>query len=502
MTSSGKERLQCQWFTNPSLPRPRQTTKPTSGPSWLRHATCPPPGSWTSEASAVDPDGIPCDPQAPEATRFCLVGALGAVGGLDASQRARILHLFEVAGQVVSQSRFAVACGMSNKHERYGAMQMGTEFPSRGFVFWPVGNGDSTTIVVDDETIVQLDLNHRDDAETDADPHAPIIDRLVERLPVLGGKRYLAAFGLTHADADHCRGFKRLLEEEDVLIGDLWFSPRILWERDELTDDAKAFCDEAERRIGVNRRGAATSGDRIRVIGDADILAEYDDLPSECFTKPGEWFSEIDGEDREGEFHSFVHAPYREDAERERNATSVALKVTLYDSDAAGRVIMFGDLHHETLERIFDSDDADSLEWNVFLAPHHCSDSAMFVEPESGGERELDSKIMAAFEAAGSSPTYIVSSSEPIPASNDPGDNPPHARAKTEYEKICERFECTGEWPSQTQPEPLVFHFVDGAFGVRDSTSAAKRALTAATATARGDTQTPGQRHGYGRRLS
>jgi hypothetical protein len=256
------------------------------------------------------------------------------------------------------------------------------EFPEKGYVYWPVGNGDSTTIVVDPETIVQLDLNHCDGADEDP-TRAEIIDDLVASLPEMDGQKYLAAFGLSHGDADHCRGFKRLLKDENVLIGDIWFSPRILFERDDLSDDAKAFCAEADRRIEVNRKQTAGSGDRIRIIGDAEALNEYADLPAECFTRPGEWFSEIDGVDREGDFHAFVHAPLRDDAERERNATSIAMKITVYDGEAAGRAIVFGDLHHDTLERVFDEGDPDSLEWNIFLAPHHCSDSAMFVEPES-----------------------------------------------------------------------------------------------------------------------
>ena len=373
------------------------------------------------------------------------------------------------------------------------------DFPAKGYVFWPVGNGDSTTVVIDPDTYVQIDLNHCEDAGTNL-TRAPIIDELVPALPKRDGKSYLAAFGLSHGDADHCRGFARLLNDENVLIGDLWFSPRILSERDELCDDAKAFQAEAERRIGVNRKGNAGSGDRIRIIGDADILEQYADLPDECFTRPGEWFSAIDGDDREGEFHAFVHAPFKDDAERERNATSVALKVTVYNNGSAGRAILFGDLHYDTLKRIFDEGDADSLEWNVLLAPHHCSDSVMYVADEEGGERTIRQDILDDFEAAGSSPTFIVSSSVEFRQTNKPGDDPPHLRAKVEYEKICERFECTGEWPTAEAPEPIVFHFDGGGLALRDpKTAKVTRALPAATAAARGDTQPPSQRHGYGR---
>jgi hypothetical protein len=372
------------------------------------------------------------------------------------------------------------------------------KFPEKGFVFWSVGNGDSTTTVVDPETVVQLDLNHCSEAGEDA-TRLLIIDELVANLPERDGKKYLAAFGLSHGDSDHCRGFKRLLKEENVVIGDLWFSPRILFERDELCDDAEAFCVEADRRIEISRKGTAGSGDRIRIIGDADALDEYADLPTDCFTRPGEWFSAIDGRNREGEFHAFVHAPLKEDAERERNATSIAIKITVYDGEAAGRTIVFGDLHHDTVKRVFDEGDADSLEWNIFLAPHHCSDSVMFIEPEGGGDRVLDKEIMEQFEKAGTSPTFVVSSSTAFPQVNKDGDNPPHIRARHEYETITERFECTGEWPNAEEPEAMIFEFVAGQLTLREPYGAkAEVDVAAATASARGDQQTPTQRVGYG----
>ena len=69
---------------------------------------------------------------------------------------------------------------------------MSTQLPEKGFVFWPVGNGDSTTIVVDSETILQVDVNHLADSEENDDPHAPIVDRLVECLPKVDDKPYLS----------------------------------------------------------------------------------------------------------------------------------------------------------------------------------------------------------------------------------------------------------------------------------------------------------------------
>ncbi len=63
------------------------------------------------------------------------------------------------------------------------------------------------------ELVVQVDLNHLTAGEDDDEPHVPIIDQLVEVLPKVDDRPYLAVFVLTHPDQDHCRGFKRLLDE-------------------------------------------------------------------------------------------------------------------------------------------------------------------------------------------------------------------------------------------------------------------------------------------------
>ena len=101
----------------------------------------------------------------------------------------------------------------------------GNELPDRGAVFWPVGTGDSTTVVIDDDTVLQVDLHDMSKADDDANPEVPVVDRLVEGLPTKDGRPYLAVFALTHADKDHCLGFADLLDQ--VHIGELWSTPRL-----------------------------------------------------------------------------------------------------------------------------------------------------------------------------------------------------------------------------------------------------------------------------------
>lgn len=365
--------------------------------------------------------------------------------------------------------------------------------PDRGFVFWPVGCGDSTTVVLDSDTVLQIDLHHVEASEGEDDPRVPIVDELVELLPEgADGKPYLAVFGATHLDKDHIQGFAELLDS--VTIGDLWFTPRVLWEQDQdaLCDDAGAFVEEAERRIEkMKDEREVGSGDRIRLIGFSDVLEEhkdiYKDLPEGSVTVPGSEFHAIDGIDRADAFRAFVHAPFKEDAEAERNHTSFGLQITLTSGESAGRALLLGDLSYQGLKRIFERSDADDLSWDVFLAPHHCSKTVMYGSDEGESEDSLKQEILDSIEAGASENAYIVASSPPIPDEDEDGANPPHRVAADHYEELVQsgHFLVTGDYG----PDALVFEVVEEGVYLRDLPTAAKsssRSVAEAAALASG----------------
>lgn len=386
------------------------------------------------------------------------------------------------------------------------------EFPPYALIFWPVGCGDSTTIVVDRdaEVVVQIDLHHVGEAEQDDDPPSPVVDELIALLPERDGKPYLAGFGATHLDEDHIQGFARLLKA--VTIGDLWFTPRVLWEQDqdELCEDAKAFVAEAERRIKkMKAQGTVGSGDRIRIIGFSDALEEHSDiyknLPEGAVTTPGSEFHAIDGEDRSEHFRAFVHAPFKSDAEAERNRTSFGLQVTISTGTDTLRALLLGDLSYPTVKRIFDVSENDDVAWDVFLAPHHCSKSVMYGRDEGETEDTLKRPLLTKIEDAAGTDPFIIASSTEIPDSNEPGDNPPHAEAAKRYREIVadENFLCTAEHPSTSAPEPIVFEpGADGAVLRETAGEPASRASStpAAVVTARGATKPAQTAVGFGRR--
>jgi beta-lactamase superfamily II metal-dependent hydrolase len=350
-------------------------------------------------------------------------------------------------------------------------------FPSQSVIFLPVGTGDSTTIVIDDEHVIQVDLHHMDQANEEDSKYVPVVDFLKEWLPKRNGHPYLAVFALTHADEDHCQGFGALLDS-DILIGELWATPK-LWreyaeDNSEPCEDAHRFHEEADRRVQTSLKHIRAgheiqSGDRVRVIGyDTDFddtNHPYRDLPDEQKSFPSQLVTTVDGDDVSDRFEAFIHAPFKDDCAAARNETSLAMQVTLKNGDTKGRVLLLGDLAYPTLQRIFDQTkdkDPDRVAWEVLLAPHHCSRKVMYAANEQGKE-ELKQDIMDALESSRGERAYIVASSEPIPGSNQPGDNPPHAKAKARYRELgIEDFLCTQESGDINAPEPIIFTLTPG----------------------------------------
>jgi beta-lactamase superfamily II metal-dependent hydrolase len=387
------------------------------------------------------------------------------------------------------------------------------KLPPQGFVFWPVGTGDSTTVSVAEGVVMQVDLHHLIASEDEEDPRTPILDRLVPLLPKRNGKPYLHLFVLTHPDRDHCRGFAELMDR--VTIGELWFTPRVFREyKKDLCEDAIAFKKEADRRVKKTSWGGAlpASGDRVRIFGYDELLAEeeFEDFPRELLTIPGHTVTGMDGVDYEGTFAAFVHAPFKDDCDGERNDTSLALQVTLKAGSAEGQALLLGDLCYPTVKKIFEvskeNQNEAKLAWNVFLAPHHCSKSVMYWQTD--GKVILKQDVLDMIEGAAKDSAHIVASCDPIPGSNESGDNPPHVKAKKRYKEIVSdgHFICTQEHPNETNPEPVVFSLKETGLEYvaptvaqnDDSNTNEKKSLEDAIGTARGTAEPPRDRVGFG----
>lgn len=364
--------------------------------------------------------------------------------------------------------------------------------------------------------VMQIDLHHLEKADDPNEPEIRIIDELVRILPKRNGRPYLSLFVLTHPDQDHIRGFAELLRR--VHIGEIWHTPKIFRDQgddESLCEDARAFRREAQRRCKaiIAAPNDIKSGDDLLVIGHDDILSEekYKNLPASCKARPADTVTEVDGVDLSGHFQAFIHAPFKNDQAASKNNTSLSLSVVLWEMEKFAQFFFFGDREFPTISRIFErteqtegtaKDNRPYLYWDVMLCSHHCSKAVMYWQEDGDKDKVFKKSIMDFFSKYSRGGNgYIISSSH-ADFTDDPGDNPPHKKARDRYSEIVKpgRFICTHEYPSKAKPEPLIFTLDSGGFGFDDKRpkTAGPSGLAAALVAARGGTQPPSVQVGFG----
>ena len=339
--------------------------------------------------------------------------------------------------------------------------------------FYPVKNGDTNLIEFSDGIKMLIDCKFRSEAESDNDDYNVIDDLLTNKLTnKKHGLPYLNAFVLTHPDQDHCLGFGKKFfldknpEKEDpsqedkdsklILIGELWYSPRVFTEHEgDLSDDAKAFKKEAERRMQLWKDDDSSKdkpGNRIRIIGYSDI-DDLDGIPDECITAAGEEINKVDGSHR-GSYRFFIHSPFKKAIDGDsRNETSIVMQIRIDSGNTkdVGKVFFGGDAEWRVWKKIQEkTTDSKYLEWNLLEAPHHCSYTFFSDnredEPEQSSLDFLDNRVGNG---------YIVSSSKTIKKNSD---NPPCQKAKNRYitklDNDEDYFMCT---ELEEKQKPVVF---------------------------------------------
>lgn len=340
--------------------------------------------------------------------------------------------------------------------------------------FYPVNNGDCNLIEFCDGAKMMIDCKLSNKAEDDSNDDFNVInDLLTNKLKTKKhGLPYLDAFVLTHPDLDHCLGFKSKFYLKDptrseptdkdkddklILIGELWYSPRIFTEHtDDLSDDAKAFKKEADRRMKLwksNDSNKNKPGNRIRIIGYADI-DKLDGIPSDRISAAGDELNDMDGKERD-KYRFFIHAPFKKDIDGDnRNETSIVMQIRV-DADSetdAGKIIFGGDAEWRIWKKIMEKTSDDKfLKWNLLETPHHCS-YTFFADSRDDDPNQSSLDFLDKREGKG----YIVSSSKTIKQNSD---NPPCKKAKNRYiehlyRKNEDYFCCTSE---DDKHKPVIF---------------------------------------------
>ena len=353
--------------------------------------------------------------------------------------------------------------------------------------FFPVDNGDMTLIELDDDhkTTILIDVNMRQAADDENAPVCDVSQELRNRLQKDGdGRPYVNVFLLSHPDQDHCGGLRKHFhlgslddydfdppegEELKIVVREIWSSPMIFRrasKNNPLCEDAKDFNKEARRRVkNYRKKGYSEDGDRIRIIG-RDENGKTDDI-AEIVVEIDESFNEINGKDNDG-ISMLVLGPIppQEDEEEEeklaKNRSSVIIQFSI-SADGKEDACIFltgGDSEVYVWEKQWERhrENTACLEYDLLLAPHHCSWHTLSYDSWSEDENPQVSPDAKSALSQACDGAFIVSSSKAI--KNDDND-PPCWGAKREYLSILKpvggKFFCTGEHPNEQKPQPLTF---------------------------------------------
>jgi len=352
---------------------------------------------------------------------------------------------------------------------------------------FPVGNGDQSLITVSEDnynTNIIVDCSIRKDCLGEDDPamcdvKAGLVNELNKK-EVYGIKdvSYTDIFILTHGDDDHLRGFEQHFYQGDprnfkqkhkdageIFIDVLWFSPMVMGEC--TSSDEECFNAEAKRRINLHRSNSPEKdlpGNKIVIIG----YDENENLENLGLVRkvPGDIITRFNDRDLKT-FSIFIHAPFKQQlasSDPGKNHTSIVFQARFRESAWSTKfsvlALFGGDADYIAWDIILQKTigsgkdvSENALEWDLLIAPHHCSWS-FFNEHDNKKEVQQSSLEILKYKRPGG---IVISSSKKI---EDNEDNPPSYLAKQEYIKMLdkkEHFLNTAIEPDENAPEPIVF---------------------------------------------
>jgi len=344
-------------------------------------------------------------------------------------------------------------------------------------IFYPVGNGDTSQIILDNGKRILFDFRHVKKAEDGKGPEIDLSTRLKEELK--GCKR--ASFDVvafTHGDKDHIENSTEFFEllcakkyqgNDRIKINELWVPAAMILDtatNDEQSAEFVIWRQEARYRL--------KEGKGIRVFSKPDKLKAWlgennltVDSRRHMITDAGQIVPGFTLDRDSVEF--FCHSPFIKHVDESddlRNEAALIFNVRFKAGSNTFDYLASGDSKWEVLEEIIEATkyhkNMDRLEWDIYSLPHHCSYKTL--SDEKGEKETVPKPLIKEFLLLGKENAYIVSSSNPIEDTQEGREQklPPHIQAKKCYERYLTevgggKFLVTMEEPSRTKPEPLIF---------------------------------------------
>lgn len=344
-------------------------------------------------------------------------------------------------------------------------------------IFYPVGNGDTSQIALENGKRILFDFRHIKKTENGEGPEINLKKRLKEELDAVD-KTSFDVVAFTHGDSDHIENSTEFFEllhakkyqgEGRIKIDTLWVPAAMILETATNSQQSSEFViwrQEARHRL--------KEGKGIRVFSKPDRLKEWlekNDLTVESrrhlITDAGELVKEFNLDTDGVEF--FCHSPFVKHVDENedfRNEAALIFNVRFKRGSNIFDYLAVGDSRWDILEDIVSKtkkhENEDRLEWDLYNIPHHCSYLAL---SDDKGETETEPKpLIKELLQKGKRGAYIVSSSKPIEDTKEAREQqqPPHIQAKKCYQKYLKevkgnKFLVTMEEPKSSNPEPIIF---------------------------------------------
>lgn len=349
-------------------------------------------------------------------------------------------------------------------------------------IFYPVGNGDTSQIILENKKRLLFDYCHRKKGEDPKDPLIDLKKRLTEELKA-AGREYFDVVAFTHGDDDHICGstdFFELLHAEKyqgkgrIKIRELWVPAAMVLEpstQEQKSDEVILWRQEARHRLKQNKG--------IRVFSKPEALKDW--LEENGMTVESRKHLIVDaGQLVPGftlaadEVEFFVHSPFVKHMEGGpdilRNDCSLIFQVRFEVKGTRTDYFAVGDAEYDVFEDIvsitkYHKRD-DRLDWHLFNIAHHCSYRAL--SPEKGEKETIPTPKVKELLKHGKADAYMVSSSNPISddAEACKQDQPPHIQARKAYERHLDevggrKLLVTMEEPNGFHPEPIEFEITE-----------------------------------------
>lgn len=345
-------------------------------------------------------------------------------------------------------------------------------------IFYPVGNGDTSQIILENGKRLLFDFRHLACAEDEERAEIDLAKHLKDELKAAKKKSFdVVAF--THGDDDHICGSTDFFELQHsskyqgdgrIKIDQLWVPAGMILEEGTHEDrDKEVIIWRQEARYRLRQ------GKGIRVFSKPEKLKEWmeknkiklDDR-RHVITDAGKLVPEFTLANDGVEF--FCHSPFVAHCDGKeilRNDSSLIFNVRFKAGDHKFDYLAVGDSTSDVLDDIYNKTkkykNLDRLAWDLFNIPHHCSYRALNMD-EKGAKETTPVKGVKDLLMCGREGAYIVCSSKPIDEDKEAHDcdQPPHIQAKRCYVTYLNKvsgakFLVTMEEPSRKKPEPIVF---------------------------------------------